>query len=366
MGKRVTLADVAAAAGVSPTTASLVLSGRGRELRISDAVQQRVHATSDELGYRPNAVSRGLRTGTTRTLGFVSDTVATSQLAGDMIQGALDAALEHDYMLFIGESEGDAGVERRLVDTMLDRQVDGLVLASMFTRMRQPPAGLAHVPAVLLNAVPIGVSSLPAVVPDEIAAGRAAAELLLAAGHREIHLVGAGPTERDIPPATVAGRERLAGIAQVLREAGVEPATGHRCMDWLPPHGWRATRDILDSWGTPGALICFNDRLAFGAYQALAEAGLRVPDDVSIVSFDDAPLATWLRPALTTFAIPHYELGRRAVELLLAPEEGRPPEAEHGAIHRLPMPLRSRGSVGKPRIGASRSAGPGRSGAGPA
>jgi len=354
MGKRITLADVAAAAGVSSTTASLVLSGRGRELRISEAAQQRVHATADELGYRPNAVSRGLRTGTSRTIGFVSDTVATSQLAGDMIQGALDAALAHDYMLFIGESEGDTAVEDRLVETMLDRQVDGVVLASMFTRMRPPPAAVAHTPAVLLNALPTAPTPLPSVVPDELEAGRAAARLLLAAGHREIHLVGAGPTDRDVPPATVAGRERLAGITQALREAGVELASGRRCIDWLPPHGWRATRDILDSSGAPGAIVCFNDRLAFGAYQALTEAGLRVPDDVSVVSFDDSPLASWLRPGLTTFAIPHYELGRRAVEMLLGAlqgdDDGTGDELERpGVVERIAMPLRSRGSVAEPR-----------------
>lgn len=356
MGKRITLADVAAAAGVSSTTASLVLSGRGRELRISEAAQQRVHATADELGYRPNAVSRGLRTGTSRTIGFVSDTVATSQLAGDMIQGALDAALAHDYMLFIGESEGDTAVEDRLVETMLDRQVDGVVLASMFTRMRPPPVAVAHTPAVLLNALPTAPTPLPSVIPDELEAGRAAARLLLAAGHREIHLIGAGPTDRDVPPATVAGRERLAGITQALREAGVELTSGRRCIDWLPPHGWRATRDLLDSFGAPGAIVCFNDRLAFGAYQALTEAGLRVPEDVSVVSFDDSPLASWLRPGLTTYAIPHYELGRRAVEMLLGAlqaDEADEPEGV-GAVERIPMPLRSRGSVAEPRRRAAR------------
>ena len=132
--RRVTLADVAKAAGVSRTTASLVLSGRGRELRISHDVEQRVLKAAEELQYRPNIVSVGLRTGTTRTIGFVSDTVATSRLAGDMIKGALEAARERGFMLFIGETEGDAELERLLLQAMHDRQVDGLILASMFTR----------------------------------------------------------------------------------------------------------------------------------------------------------------------------------------------------------------------------------------
>jgi LacI family transcriptional regulator len=326
----------------------LVLSGRGVELRISSAVQQRVREVADELGYRPNIVSIGLRKGSSLTLGFVSDTVATSQLAGDMIKGALEAAHQHGLMLFIGETEGDPRVERRLLDALLDRQVDGIILASMFTQARRLPSGLDHVPAVLLNALPKGRHDpIPTVVPDELAAGRAAARLLLDAGHREIHLIGAGPGPHDTPPGAVAGKERLRGMLEVLHEAGLLPASGYQCSDWLPPHGWQATRNIIEAGGAGGAIIAFNDRLAFGVYQALHEAGLSLPDDMSVVSFDDHPLADWLRPGLTTFAIPHYDLGRRSVELLLEAiprTDDSPP-----AVHRVPMPLRSRGSVAPPR-----------------
>ncbi|MCR6491965.1 LacI family DNA-binding transcriptional regulator [Cellulomonas sp. P24] len=348
MGRtRVTLADVARAAGVSPTTASLVLSGRGDELRISSTVQQRVREASDTLGYRPNIVSIGLRNGSSRTLGFVSDTVATSQLAGDMIRGALETARAHGFMLFIGETEGDPKLERRLLDAMLDRQVDGIILASMFTRTRPVPSGLDQVPAILLNALPQQRNaSICAVIPDELAAGRAAAQLLLDAGHRSIHLVGAGPGADDVPPGTVAGVERLAGIRETLHGAGLELASGHLLTEWLPPDGWRATRRIIDEWGAGHAIITLNDRLAFGAYQALQEAGLSVPGDASIVSFDDNTLADWLRPGLTTFAIPHHDLGRRAVELLvgsITADDASP--ACESAVHRVSMPLRLRGSV---------------------
>ncbi len=349
--RRVTLADVAVAAGVSSTTASLVLSGRGDELRISDAVQQRVREVSTSLGYRPNILSVGLRRGSSLALGFVSDTVATSQLAGDLIKGALEAAHERGLMLFIAESEGDPKVERRLLNALLDRQVDGVILASMFTQTRRLPSGLDHAPAVLLNALASEARpTISSVVPDELEAGRAAARLLLDAGHRSIHLIGAGPGPDDTPPGTVAGRERLQGILEVLDDAGLRPASAYRVEDWLPPYGWHATTRILEAGGAGSAIITFNDRLAFGAYQALHEAGLEVPDDMSIVSFDDAPIAEWLRPGLTTFAIPHYELGRRAVDLLLETIAGRGKDgAPAPAVHRLPMPLRTRESVAPPR-----------------
>lgn len=347
--RRVTLADVARQAGVSPTTASLVLSGRGRELRISRSVEQRVLAAADELRYRPNIVSVGLRTGTSRTIGFVSDTVATSRLAGDMIKGALEAARERGVMLFIGETEGEADLERDLLQAMHDRQVDGIILASMFTRTVKVPTGLTAGPAVLLNAVPKGAAALPVVVPDELEAGRAAARVLLDAGHREgIHIIGAGPRLRDVPPEALAGVERLTGIREVLKEANVKLASGRVCADWQPEYGYQATRDLLEH-ERPRALICLNDRLALGAYQALDDHALKVPTDVSVISFDDHPIATWVRPKLTTVALPHYELGRTAVDVLFAEidrhREGTAPEPR---THRVPMPLRVRESVAPP------------------
>jgi LacI family transcriptional regulator len=347
--RRVTLADVAKVAGVSPTTASLVLSGRTRELRISRDVEQRVVQAAADLQYRPNIVSVGLRTGTTRTIGFVSDTVATSRLAGDMIKGALEAARERGVMLFIGETEGAADLESGLLQAMHDRQVDGVILATMYTRTIEVPKGLTTGPAVLLNALPRQPSPLPAVLPDEVEAGRSAARVLLAAGHREdIHLIGAGPEPQNVPAGTVAAVERLVGIREVLGTAGVKIASGRLCRDWLPDYGLAATRELLEGH-RPRALICFNDRIAFGAYQALDDAGLEVPADVSVVSFDDHPIAAWMRPRLTTVALPHYELGRKAVDVLFAEMNRSPHDLDHdGEVHRIPMPVRDRDSVAPP------------------
>lgn len=347
--RRVTLVDVAKAADVSPTTASLVLSGRGRELRISQDVEQRVLKAAARLHYRPNIVSRGLRTGTTRTIGFVSDTVATSRLAGDMIKGALEAARERGVMLFIGETEGETELERGLLQAMHDRQVDGIILATMFTRKIRVPKALVPGPAVLLNALPMRPSPFPSVLPDEVEAGRAAARVLLRAGHRDaIHLIGAGPRMRDVPPGTVAGVERLAGIREALREGGAKIAGGRVCHDWQPDYGLAATRALLET-ERPRALVCFNDRLALGAYQALHDAGLRVPEDVSVVSFDDHPIASWIRPKLTTVALPHYELGRKAVDVLFAKMGRLGADGDrNGEVHRIPMPVRDRDSVAAP------------------
>jgi len=330
---RVTLLDVARRAGVSRTTASFVLTGR-RDMRISLDAEERVLHAARELSYRPNLMARGLRTRLTHTIGLVSDTIATEAYAGEIIRGSVATALNHKRLLFIGETEGDPEVERRVVEDMLDRGVDGFLYAAMFTRDARPPAPLRGHPYVLLNCLTKD-RRRTAVVPDEIEAGRVAARTLLDAGHRE-HIYVVGETSPDV----FASRERMAGVEQALSERRVSLAGVIPCM-WWPESAHHAVRDFVGSGQHRTGLICLNDRIAFGAYQAIHEAGLRIPADIAVVSFDDSDLASWLRPQLTSIAIPHFELGRRAVELLLA--------GEHRAgVHRIPMPLRERGSVAPP------------------
>ena len=344
MPQRVTLAEVARRAGVSQTTASFVLSGRREEMRISAHVEGRVLRAVRETGYRPNVVSRSLRTGTTQTIGFVSDTVATTPFAGHLIWGALDTAREHDHLLLIAETEGDPELEKELIEAMQDRRVDGIVLASMYTREVTVPGALLDGRSVILNAVPSRPSAVPFVLPDETEAGRTAARVLLASGHTEgIYLIGADPKTSRVPRDSLAAVERLRGIKEVMAAAGVRLAGGAGRLHWQPSDGYEATRKLLEGAPPPRALICFNDRLSVGAYQALQEAGVKVPDEISIVSFDDEPVASWLRPQLTTIALPHYDLGRKAIEVLL--EDDLQLSGAGAGTYLVPMPLRERDSV---------------------
>ncbi|MPY98753.1 MAG: LacI family DNA-binding transcriptional regulator [Actinophytocola sp.] len=339
MSSRVTLADVARRAGVSRTAASFVLAGR-TDMRIAEATRQRVVASADELGYRPNITARSLRTAVTGTIGLISDTITITPYAGGVIQGAVDTALTHDRLVFVAETSGDRDVEHGLLQEMLDRQVDAFLYAAMFTQLREPPELLREYPVVLLNCL-AETFTAPAVLPDETGAGATAAMALLDTGHVDgIHVIGGRHDTADTPGGVVAGRERMAGIEAALAEAGTAPASVTECVWHTPVYGYRAVSDLL-ARHRPSALICLNDRLAFGAYQALHERGLRVPDDVSVVSFDDSDLASWLRPALTSVALPHYELGEVAVKLLV---ENR---LEPGQV-RVPMPLRERASVAPP------------------
>ncbi|OEV13881.1 hypothetical protein AN219_28670 [Streptomyces nanshensis] len=339
---RVTQADVARHAGVSRTTVSFVLSGR-EDMRISIEARQRILGAAQELGYRPNLTAQSLRTRKTYTVGLVSDRVASTHYAGEMIQGALEAALERDHLLYFAESGDDPEAERKLLQGMLDRQVDGLVHAAMSTRTYRPSEQVRSYPSVLLNCLD-ETGEFTCVVPDEEEAGRQAVKLLLEAGHRDgVHVVGGSQVTRRSPDGVYAGRERMRGIEEALSAAGVRLSGVSEC-DWSSPeHGYRAARSLLDSGAPPTAVVCCNDRLAFGVYQAAGDCGMSVPRDLSVVSFDDSELASWLRPALTSIALPHHELGRTAVSLLLSPDEREP------AVHRIPMPVRRRESIAAPR-----------------
>ena len=350
MASRVRLSDVARAAGVSPTTASFVLAGR-EDMRISEAAKERVRAAAAELGYRPNLTARSLRTQVTRTIGFVSDTIATDPFAGETVRGAINAAIERGHLLLIAETEGDDELERRLIDDMLDRQVDGLIYASMFTREVSVPEAAGGHRLVLLNAFAPD-TGVAAVIPDELGAGSAAAEVLLEAGHEDgIHLVGA------LPADLFAARERSAGIKATLGAAGTGLASIIKCS-WAPQPAHDAVAAFLAGGGRPTALICVNDRVAFGALQATGRRAA-CARRLSIVSFDDSDLARWSRPAFTSLALPHEDMGRTAVELLLEPPEL--PSVRH-----VPMPLRRRDPVGPPahehnsvvRVGVAMASGP--------
>ncbi|MGZ4471985.1 MAG: LacI family DNA-binding transcriptional regulator [Nocardioidaceae bacterium] len=339
--RRVTLADVARAAGVSTTTASYVVNGR-QDMRISQEAHRRVQEAAAALGYRPNRNALSLRAGTTQTIGLITDFVAGGQYAGQMVSGASAACRAIDHLLLIGETEGDLGLEHKLIEEMVDRQVDGILYSTLVTVETAVPPALAGQRMVLVNCRDRG-AAWPSVLPDEVAGGRNAAAALLSAGHREhVYLVGG-----DLPTQQLAGAQRYAGIVQRLDAAGASLAGVIAC-EWAVVPAYDAVSRFLASGARPEAMICLNDRVAMGAYQALEEAGLDVPGDVSVVSFDATELASWLRPTLTSVEVPYAELGRRAVQLLMEPGGPAP------GVRTVPMPLRGGASIRAARHGRRR------------
>lgn len=333
--KRVTLADVARLAGLSTTAASMILTGKP-DTRLSPEAHKKVHDAAASLGYRPNVAARALRTDKSRSIALISDYVATTRFASGLIRGALAAAEEAKHVMLVLETGGEPAREIQAVEAALDRQVDGLIFAAMRAREVFVPDIAINIPVVMLN----GTSArFPvSVLPDEYSGGRMAVNLLSKAGlDEDIVLLGHNAKQEKGLFRSEAISRRLQGIRDAMADAGMNFMNELSCWNWEPNFGYELMRKLLKSQ-RPRAILSLNDRLAFGAYQALAEVGLRIPDDVALVSFDNDEIASYLRPGLTTIGLPHEEMGRRAVQLLLKTDDT--PQAGL-----MDMPLIVRGSL---------------------
>jgi LacI family transcriptional regulator len=333
---RVTLRDVADRAGVSTTTASFVLSGR-RDMRISSATEERVLQAARLLDYRRRLDPRSAMPVGAPTIGLISDVVATESFAGEMLRGCIAAAADRGHVVLMADSEGADELEASSVRALLAQGVEKFVYATMGTIEYSVPEPLRDRRLVLLNNVDPTLD-VPAVIPDDRRAGRVAARTLIDAGHTDgIWLAGV------VHPEAVAGGRRLAGIKAGLSAAGLKLA-GHIRCPWWPEAVRAAVSEMLaGGWweqDAPTAVIALNDRAAMGVYQALHAAGKRIPEDLSVVSFDNSDLARWLDPGLSSLALPYFDLGRRAVELLLT--DNVPP-----GVRKVPMELRVRGSIAR-------------------
>ncbi len=311
--KRPSMNDVAQLAGVSQTTVSFVVN-QVEGANIPPETQKRVFAAIDELGYRPNALARGLRSNRTHTIGFITDEIATTPYAGQTLEGAQDIAWKEGYLLLLVNTGGNQGIKQAAVDMMLDRQIEGIIYATMYHREVHPPVSVHKVPTVLLDCF-IKNRSLPSVVPDEVQGGYTATETLIRAGHQRIGFIN----NRDDIPAT---HGRLTGYKQALADhdipfdqALVRVSSAKGMSNY---ESYAATMSLMQQPEPPTGIFCFNDRMAMDTYYALQELGVSIPGDVSVIGFDNQELiAAGLRPGLTTIALPHYEMGQWAVQHLL-------------------------------------------------
>lgn len=305
------MADVARLARVSTTTVSFVVNDKTGE-KISEPTRLRVLAAVDQLGYRPNRSAQNLRTRRTATIGFVIHEVADESALGPAIAGAHDAAWRQGSRLIMVNTDRSPTVLKSAIEDLLDRQVDTIVIAVVGTRRITLPDTVSHVPTVLLNCFTAG-NAQPCVLPAEVAGGRAAAHLALDRGHTEIaYLAGL--------PGVWATKARVRGYREALTSAGVDLSQQRLLFgSYAADSGYDLTKELIASGPLPTAILCGNDRMAIGALLALADAGIRVPTDVSVIGYDDQiRLADEVRPALTTVRLPYHDMGRWAAEHLLA------------------------------------------------
>jgi LacI family transcriptional regulator len=305
-----TLRDVAVMAGVHPATASRALNPGTRSL-ISARTADRVLRAAEQLGYQPNAVARSLRTSRSSSIGVVVPDL-TNPLFPPIVRGIEDALAPHGYVLLIVSTDNDPAHEDGLIASLRSRSIDGLILAT--ARLGHPllaDPGLAGIPIVLVNRRLEGVA-LPSVTADDASGIHAAVAHLVSLGHRRIaHIAG--------PQDTSTGIARLRAFRSAMHENGlpVDAALIRRTSAWLEDEGARALAELLDAGRPFSAVFAGNDLLALGCYDVLAERGLRCPDDLSVVGFNDMPMVDKLQPALTTVRIPHYDIGWEAGRIML-------------------------------------------------
>ncbi len=330
-----TIRDVAIRAGVSTATVSRVLSGVGNPRPDTSAA---VLAAAEALEYRPSGVARSLRMRRTRTLGLIVTDIQ-NPFFPELVQAADQAARALGYSILLGSAAYDEQRAMHYLDLMVDRRVDGLIVASsQLSRQTWQWLLASPVPIVVVNAE---AADLPVtVITSENAAGaRLAVEHLVGLGHRRIaYIRGAASFTADAP--------RSEGFRMACRDAGLAAAdTPELLGDGQFEGGERATQQLLAQRNDITAITCYNDMTAIGVLRALRSASRRVPDDVSVIGCDDISAASWVVPGLTTIVQQKAEMGRRAIEHLAEaidnPERITVPE-----VIRLPVFLRIRESTG--------------------
>jgi len=305
--------DVADLAGVSRTTVSFVLNKKPGT-NIPTNTQKRIWSAVEKLGYRPNALARGLRAQSTHTIGFISDEIATTPYAVRILEGAQERAWDAGKLLLTVNTGGDRAIKKAGIEKLLERQVDGIIYATMYHREMNPPNTLKEIPAVLLDCF-VSDASLPSVVPNEELGGYTATKHLIERGHTDIAFV----CDHNKVPAHIG---RLAGYKRALQEAGIPLNEDFICQGTYTDQqqGYAVTKRIFtsDKKKKPTAIFYYNDRMAMGGYDALRHLGLSIPSDVAMIGFDNQDLiAADIVPSLTTMALPHHDMGVWAVEHLL-------------------------------------------------
>jgi DNA-binding LacI/PurR family transcriptional regulator len=301
----VTIRDVAARAGVSHQTVSRVIN---RSERVNPETREKVETAIAELDYRPNATARFLNTGYTHPLACLSPNITDFTFAS-IIEGAETEARQQGYFFISSSAPNETGFSLLVEELVNSRRTDGMMVINPYIDDRSSLFP-GDTPTVLLGARPRSEEFDTVCLNDE-EAGRTATQHLVDLGHHQIaHITG--PMRED------CSQDRCSGYREVLWKAGITPNPALLLEgDWSATSGYQVVKRLLQNGIHFTALFAQNDRMAVGAIRALREAGKNVPQDVSVVGFDDMPLASYFDPPLTTMRQDTVEMGRQAARLLI-------------------------------------------------
>ncbi len=334
----ITLKELAAKAGVHPSTVSRIVNDDPR-LRVSPKTRARVKDLLKKTGYRPDGMARGLKLRQSFVLGVLVPDVLNPLFAA-IFRGVEDAALEEGYTVILSSTDGHEDREREILLTLQSRMIDGMVVAS--ASLRDPSVRYLRthgIPHVLVNRYSDMKDYF--VGTDDRIGAKLATEHLLAMGHKRIaHLAGS--------PRFSTAVNRRKGYEEALTAAGIEPDPALVAETSLAAGGGvMATHRLLDTRKPPTAVVAVNDVAAVGAYDAAEQMGLRIPHDLAITGYNDIPLAARLRPGLTTIHVPAQSIGRAAARMLLEQMGAGPHETKRVV---LPPELIIRGSTDQGRL----------------
>jgi LacI family transcriptional regulator len=310
--RRVTIRDVAAEAGVSIGTASKALNGQGK---LRAETRERVAEAAERLGFAPNTLAQALLAGRSFTVGLIT-TDSFGRFSIPVMLGAEDALGTGQVSVFMCDTRDDPGREKRYVEMLSARRVDGLIVTGRRVEPRPPVTAGPGIPVVYVMTQPLGEDG-PAVLPDDEGGGRTAAEHLLGGGRRRIgHITG--------PERFLSARLRAAGWCAALAAAAVRPR-GARFGEWSERWGREAAGRLLAEEPGTDAIFCGSDQIARGVADTVRAAGRAIPDDVALVGFDNwEPMALGAQPPLSSVDMCLEEAGRVAAGMLLAAIAGEP------------------------------------------
>jgi LacI family transcriptional regulator len=303
----VTLGEIARAAGVSPSTVSRILNGTARVL---PEKQRAVEQAIAQFNYRPNVLARSLASGKTDTIGVLTQTVS-SPFYAEWLHGIEDALYEPGFTPLFVSSQWSVEDERSRIEQFIARRVDGIIVlhaqldeASLIDYAR-------HTPILVLGRSVTNSTSLAGLPLDNLQGARDATEHLIGQGHRGIAFIAGPQNHADAV-------ERLVGYRMALDEAGIafDEALVEQ-GDFLEAGGMAAMERLFERGRPFSAVFCANDQSAYGARLAMYRRGVRVPEDLSLVGFDDLPMSSYTTPPLTTVRQPTYEIGRLAAQVIV-------------------------------------------------
>jgi len=328
----VTIKDVAKRAGVSVTTVSRVLNNKAHP--IHPETRERVLAAIEELGFYPNAMARSLQLNQTKTIGLILPDISNPYYPG-IVRGIEDIAHERGYTVILCNTDRSPERTKQYIRVLREKRVDGVIFTGGGAVEDASREHFFEESAIATIVIGRHSTDLPAVQVDNIKAAQEAVEHLLRLGHQRIAMITG-------PKVSTTAKDRIEGYRQALSTAGItlNPAwviegdfdfnSGYRAIERLPLSG---SEKIT-------AVFAHNDLMAIGAMKAIQERGLRIPEDVAVVGFDNTPFSSFVTPALTTVAVPVYDLGRTAMLVLTELLAGR----EVARVTTLPTHLEVRES----------------------